>query len=174
MIDRLNASIRLINTLRKVNGNIDKKVNAATKLVWSSCYDLGLVYAYASKAKSTFLTFLKGVLPSQMGLPFQGLKYVQKIIIYLRVVHNPSSVTTLVLSWLQRVQKVSLPRNFKYAHTVFKLLLELKGNWWAGWFFSVNDLHRIPFSSLKLFRLVYSMLLHEKAINYFLSRGHTI
>ena len=49
--DSLNAAVRLINTLRKVNGNIDKKVNAATKLVWSSCYDLGLVYVYASKAK---------------------------------------------------------------------------------------------------------------------------
>ena len=51
MINRLNGSTRLINTLRKVHGNIDLKVDAATKLVWSSCYDIGLVYAYASSKK---------------------------------------------------------------------------------------------------------------------------
>ena len=34
-----------------MNGNLDLKVDAATKLVWSCCYDIGLVYAYASSKK---------------------------------------------------------------------------------------------------------------------------
>jgi hypothetical protein len=33
--------------LRKVSANIEKKVEAATNLVFSNCYDIGLVYAYA-------------------------------------------------------------------------------------------------------------------------------
>ena len=51
LIGRLNAGVRLINTLRKVSNDIEMKVDAATKLVWSSCYDIGLVYAYASQKK---------------------------------------------------------------------------------------------------------------------------
>ena len=48
-IARLNESVRVICALRKVSVNIEKKVTAATSLVFSNCYDIGLVYAYADK-----------------------------------------------------------------------------------------------------------------------------
>ena len=47
LISRLNESIRVLCALRKVNKNIVMKVDAATKLVFSNCYDIGLVYVYA-------------------------------------------------------------------------------------------------------------------------------
>ena len=47
LIARLNESVRIICALRKVCNNLEKKVDAAISLVYSSCYDIGLVYAYA-------------------------------------------------------------------------------------------------------------------------------
>ena len=47
LISRLNDSVRTMCSLRKVSNNISRKVEAATLLVYSNCYDLGLIYAYA-------------------------------------------------------------------------------------------------------------------------------
>ena len=53
LVSRMNQGIRTIVTLRKFEKNIDKKVKAATALVWSNCYDLGLIYAFCGdKSKS--------------------------------------------------------------------------------------------------------------------------
>ena len=49
LISRLNQGMRTIATLRKFEKNIDKKVKAATQLVWSNCYDIGLVYAFCGE-----------------------------------------------------------------------------------------------------------------------------
>ena len=49
LIARLNEAIKTISTLRKFETNIEKKVSAATALVWSNIYDLGLVYAYCGE-----------------------------------------------------------------------------------------------------------------------------
>ena len=51
LISRLNECVRVISTLRKVSSDISLKMDAATKCVWNCCYDIGLVYAYASKNK---------------------------------------------------------------------------------------------------------------------------
>ena len=49
MIARLNEAIRTISTLRKFETNIVNKVDAATALVWSNAYDIGLIYAYCGE-----------------------------------------------------------------------------------------------------------------------------
>ena len=49
LIARLNEAIRTISTLRKFETNIVKKVDAATALVWSNVYDIGLIYAYCGE-----------------------------------------------------------------------------------------------------------------------------
>ena len=53
IIDRLNGSSRIVTSMRKHGSSLQKtklRIDVATKLVWSSCYDIGLCYAYASKA----------------------------------------------------------------------------------------------------------------------------
>ena len=47
LIGRLNEGVRSLCALRKVSTDIIRKTDAATSLVYSCCYDIGLVYAYA-------------------------------------------------------------------------------------------------------------------------------
>ena len=49
LISRLNQAMRTIATLRKFEKSIEKKVTAATNLVWSNCYDIGLILAYTGE-----------------------------------------------------------------------------------------------------------------------------
>ena len=54
IIDRLNGSSRIVTSMRKHGSSLQKtklRIDIATKLVWSSCYDIGLCYAYANKAQ---------------------------------------------------------------------------------------------------------------------------
>ena len=52
IIDRLNGSSRIVCSMRKHGSSLQKtklRLDIATKLVWASCYDIGLCYAYATK-----------------------------------------------------------------------------------------------------------------------------
>ena len=51
LIQRLNGCCRIVNSMRKHGSTLEKtklRVDVATKLVWASCYDIGLCYAYGS------------------------------------------------------------------------------------------------------------------------------
>ena len=48
MIGRLNESVRVMNTIRKVSTSLERRVDNACNLVYKCCYDIGLVYCYAS------------------------------------------------------------------------------------------------------------------------------
>ena len=50
MIARLNESVRVMNTIRKVSNNLERRIGNACNLVYKSCYDIGLVYCYASSS----------------------------------------------------------------------------------------------------------------------------
>ena len=50
MIARLNESVRVMNTIRKVSNNLERRIGNACNLVYKSCYDIGLVYCYASNS----------------------------------------------------------------------------------------------------------------------------
>ena len=52
IIDRLNGSSRIVCSMRRHGSSLRKtklRLDIATKLVWASCYDIGLCYAYATK-----------------------------------------------------------------------------------------------------------------------------
>ena len=52
IIERLNGSSRIVCSMRKHGSSLQKtklRLDIATKLVWASCYDIGLCYAYATK-----------------------------------------------------------------------------------------------------------------------------
>ena len=49
---RLNGASRIVSSMRKHGSSLHKtklRLDIATKLVWASCYDIGLCYAYATK-----------------------------------------------------------------------------------------------------------------------------
>ena len=51
LIDRLNGCCRIVSSMRKHGLSLPKvklRIEIATKLIWSACYDIGLCYAYAS------------------------------------------------------------------------------------------------------------------------------
>ena len=48
-ISRLSKATRTIITLRKFEKNTKKKLAAATQLLWSVCFDIGLIYAYCGE-----------------------------------------------------------------------------------------------------------------------------
>merc|ERR1719220_285794 len=51
LIGRLNAACKIITDLRTAESNVMVRLNAATKLVFSCCYDLGNNFVYISKPK---------------------------------------------------------------------------------------------------------------------------
>ena len=54
LINRLNGCCRIVSSMRKHGASLKKttfRVDVATKLVWASCYDIGLCYAYASNTQ---------------------------------------------------------------------------------------------------------------------------
>ena len=50
-IKRLNSACKIIRSFSKVNNNTHLRVEAASNLIFSNCYDIGLIYAYCSPAK---------------------------------------------------------------------------------------------------------------------------
>ena len=65
MIKRLHGSIRIILALRKSKNSLKMRIDAATCLVWKSCYDLGLVYIFGSDEKwSTICKCIRSLIRS--------------------------------------------------------------------------------------------------------------
>ena len=50
-LSRLKSCYPIVLTSRKVERNSLKRINTATAMVWSSCYDIGPIYCYVSKNK---------------------------------------------------------------------------------------------------------------------------
>ena len=67
--------------------NIEKKVEAATSLVYSSCYDIGLVYAYAdTKHFNSVAVAIRRVLKAA------GLDYMADSVWVVHVMAHPASL----------------------------------------------------------------------------------
>ena len=154
LISRLKKSITIISTLRKYENNINKKVDAATKLVWSNCYDIGQVYAYCSdKIWAKVVITIKSVIKSA------GLDHMTDSEVVFQV------STKISPKWMARKQIVQLGIKFLNPEQVifdrYKVRRKPNDESRPFWFYFLTEFNSLPYD-IRTF-IINNLNVHNKA-----------
>ena len=114
LINELNAGIRVIASMRKIIKSLVNRVEAATKMLWSLCNSIGLVYVYADdkKWKTVCITMRKLIKAAGLNYRTSAEEIYQ---ISTKLTPQQIAFRQIIIYGLKKVDVASIQRNRTYS-----------------------------------------------------------